>query len=77
VWEDVREQLPLLTQEQWYSSLKRGYARGWEPARFVDQVREYLAVLEWLAAGTLARNRDLPTHEAMLAPEGDSTHRLD
>jgi membrane-bound lytic murein transglycosylase F len=77
VWEDVREQLPLLTQEQWYSSLKRGYARGWEPARFVEQVREYLAVLEWLDAGTVARNRELPTHAAMLTPEGDAAHRLD
>ena len=26
---------------------RRGYARGWEPVRFVDQVRGYLAVLEW------------------------------
>jgi membrane-bound lytic murein transglycosylase F len=77
VWEDVREQLPLLTQEQWYSSLKRGYARGWEPARYVDQVREYLAVLEWFGTGTVARNRELPTHAAMLAPEGLVARRLD
>jgi membrane-bound lytic murein transglycosylase F len=46
-WTEVREQLPLLAEEAWYSKLKRGYARGWEPARFVDQVRQYLAVLEW------------------------------
>jgi membrane-bound lytic murein transglycosylase F len=46
-WSDVREQLPLLAEEAWYTKLKRGYARGWEPARFVDQVRQYLAVLEW------------------------------
>ncbi len=77
VWEDVREQLPLLTQEKWYSSLKRGYARGWEPARFVDQVRQYLAVLEWRGTDTLARNRELPTHAAMLAPGGDAARRLD
>jgi membrane-bound lytic murein transglycosylase F len=77
VWDDVREQLPLLTQEQWYSSLKRGYARGWEPARYVEQVREYLAVLEWVTTGTVARNRELPMHEAMLAPEGEMARRLD
>src|SRR6185437_12013153 len=46
-WQDVREQLPLLAQEQWYEQARRGYARGWEPARFVEQVRQYLAVLEW------------------------------
>jgi membrane-bound lytic murein transglycosylase F len=77
VWQDVREQLPLLTQEQWYSSVKRGYARGWEPARFVDQVREYLAVLEWRGTGTLARNREPPTRAALLTPEGEATRRLD
>jgi membrane-bound lytic murein transglycosylase F len=56
-WRDVREQLPLLAEEAWYSRLKRGYARGWEPARFVDQVRQYLAVLEWgdTGVGPLAR----------------------
>ena len=46
-WEDVHDQLPLLAEETWFTHLKRGYARGWEPARFVDQVRQYLAVLEW------------------------------
>ena len=46
-WSDVRAALPLLEQEQWYSHAKRGYARGWEPAEFVQQVRQYLAVLEW------------------------------
>jgi membrane-bound lytic murein transglycosylase F len=51
-WSDVREQLPLLAEEAWYTKLKRGYARGWEPARFVDQVRQYLAVLEWSDAAT-------------------------
>src|SRR3984885_9663871 len=54
-WNDVRAQLPLLAQEQWYSRVKRGYARGWEPAKYVEQVRQYLAVLEWTGTGTVAR----------------------
>jgi membrane-bound lytic murein transglycosylase F len=62
-WNDVRTQLPLLADEQWYSRAKRGYARGWEPARFVEQVRRYLAVLEWTGTGTLAR-----VHEATALP---------
>jgi len=55
-WNDVHDQLPLLAEEAWYSRVKRGYARGWEPARFVDQVRQYLAVLEWgdTGAGSVA-----------------------
>jgi len=46
-WNDVRAQLPLLAEQQWYERARRGYARGWEPAKFVEQVRQYLAVLEW------------------------------
>jgi len=48
-WQDVREFLPLLAQERFYLQLKRGYARGWEAARFVDNVRSYLDVLEWVS----------------------------
>ena len=59
-WSDVHDQLPLLAEENWYSRVKRGYARGWEPARFVDQVRQYLAVLEWseTQSGPVARAQD-------------------
>jgi len=46
-WSDVRQYLPWLAQERWYQQARRGYARGWEPVRFVDQVRGFLAVLEW------------------------------
>jgi membrane-bound lytic murein transglycosylase F len=49
-WEDVREFLPLLSQERWYTRTKRGYARGWEPVRYVDNVQSYLNILQ--VAGT-------------------------
>jgi membrane-bound lytic murein transglycosylase F len=48
-WQAVREFLPLLGQERYYTRVKRGYARGWEAARFVDNVRSYLDVLEWVS----------------------------
>ena len=48
-WTDVREHLPLLTQAKWYSRVKRGYARGWEPVRFVDNIRSYIDILDWVA----------------------------
>jgi membrane-bound lytic murein transglycosylase F len=54
-WQDVRAQLPLLAQEKWYMRVKRGYARGWEPVRFVDNVRAYLDVLEWVARDSAAQ----------------------
>ncbi|HZF15842.1 MAG TPA: membrane-bound lytic murein transglycosylase MltF [Steroidobacteraceae bacterium] len=54
-WQDVRAHLPLLAQEKWYLQVKRGYARGWEPVRFVDNVRAYLDVLEWVAQDAAAQ----------------------
>jgi membrane-bound lytic murein transglycosylase F len=66
-WADVREQLPLLAQEHWYTRAKRGYARGWEPVKFVEQVRQYLAVLEWIGADKSAHNPTTSTRSASVA----------
>jgi membrane-bound lytic murein transglycosylase F len=46
-WLDVREQLPLLADETWYDRLKHGFARGAEPAQFVDRIQRFLKLLEW------------------------------
>lgn len=48
-WDDVREYLPLLSDDRWYPNLKRGYARGREPVRFVRNIRTYYDTLLWLA----------------------------
>ncbi|HMN43360.1 MAG TPA: membrane-bound lytic murein transglycosylase MltF [Povalibacter sp.] len=50
LWSDVRDHLPLLTQSKWYTQVKRGYARGWEPVRFVENIRGYIDILDWVAA---------------------------
>jgi membrane-bound lytic murein transglycosylase F len=76
-WSDVRQQLPLLAQEKWYLRAKRGYARGWEPAKFVEQVRQYLAVLEWIGADKSARNPIAPARAASIADFDDSGRSLD
>jgi membrane-bound lytic murein transglycosylase F len=47
-WQDVREFLPLLAEEYWYTQTGNGYARGWEPVRYVDNVRSYRDILEWM-----------------------------
>jgi membrane-bound lytic murein transglycosylase F len=46
-WTDVREYLPLLAEENWYTQAKHGYARGWEPVEFVARVQAFLNLLEW------------------------------
>jgi peptidoglycan lytic transglycosylase F len=49
-WPDVRENLPLLAQERYFTTLKRGYARGWEPVGFVRNVQTYAELLRWMVA---------------------------
>lgn len=44
-WEDVRERLPLLGNRQWYKDTRHGYARGYEPVKFVRRIRRYYNVL--------------------------------
>jgi membrane-bound lytic murein transglycosylase F len=50
-WEDVRTFLPLLAEERWYTQTENGYARGWEPVRYVDNIRSYVDLLEWVGTG--------------------------
>jgi membrane-bound lytic murein transglycosylase F len=47
-WNEVRRRLPLLAQERWYTQLRNGYARGWEPVRFVDNITNYRDLLVWM-----------------------------
>jgi membrane-bound lytic murein transglycosylase F len=47
-WIDVSEALPLLSQKKWYSQLPTGYARGWEPVLYVNNIRAYYNILIWL-----------------------------
>ncbi|HUH00036.1 MAG TPA: membrane-bound lytic murein transglycosylase MltF [Gammaproteobacteria bacterium] len=49
-WAHVRESLPLLTQERWYRQTRFGYTRGWEPVRFVDNIRRYYEVMAWITS---------------------------
>lgn len=51
-WEDVLEGMRRLSQEQWYSQTKHGYARGGEAVRFVTNVRSYYDVLLWMTGGS-------------------------
>jgi len=44
-WRDIKQVLPLLAKPQYYRKLKYGYARGWEPVRYVQRIREYHHIL--------------------------------
>jgi len=45
-WLEVEKRLPLLAQSRWYQNLQYGYARGWEPVRYVNRIRSYYDVLK-------------------------------
>jgi membrane-bound lytic murein transglycosylase F len=46
-WVDVKQQLPLLQKPAWFSKTRHGYARGYEPVIFVQNIRRYVDVITW------------------------------
>ena len=47
-WIDVKKNLPLLSKKKWFKQTRYGYARGWEPVRYVENIRNYYDVLVWM-----------------------------
>ncbi len=52
-WLDVKQTLPLLAKKKWYKQTRYGYARGWEPVRYVENIRSYYDILKWLDEGNI------------------------
>ena len=46
-WSQVKANLPLLHQPQWYRQTRYGYARGRETKQFVNNIRQYYQSLQW------------------------------
>ena len=46
LWRDIKLVLPLLSDKRYYRDLKYGYARGNEPVRYVQRIRDYQLILE-------------------------------
>ncbi|MFL1483395.1 membrane-bound lytic murein transglycosylase MltF [Marinobacter sp. LN3S78] len=67
-WLDVKEFLPLLSQKEWYSKTRHGYARGHEPVLYVQNIRRYYDVL--------SRRFDLETDTEPTAVADASTGEL-
>jgi membrane-bound lytic murein transglycosylase F len=63
-WRDVRKYLPLLTEEQWFSKVRRGYARGDVPVQYVDNVRRYYQLLQWIGDDAMPAEPDDDTQTA-------------
>lgn len=46
-WIDLKTTLPLLSRKKWYKETRFGYARGWEPVRYVENIRRYYDMLNY------------------------------
>jgi membrane-bound lytic murein transglycosylase F len=68
-WDQVRERLPLLSDEDWYRRVQRGFAPGQTAVKYVDNVRRYYEILMWLdSRETLTSQEFLPPQSP--APNG-------
>jgi membrane-bound lytic murein transglycosylase F len=67
-WVDISEALPKLSQREWYSRVPFGYARGWEPVLYVDNIRAYYNILQWLTANEEAEMREFDLPDAIAEP---------
>ena len=72
-WVDVREHLPHLTQQRWYSQTRYGYARGYEAKRYVANVRTFYEILLWMDQ----REHPLLTEASIVEPDTASRDGLD
>lgn len=46
-WSDLQDVLPLLARKKWYKNTSSGYARGWEPVKYVTNIRRYYDLLDY------------------------------
>jgi membrane-bound lytic murein transglycosylase F len=67
-WVDISKALPLLAQREWYSRVPFGYARGWEPVLYVNNIRAYYNILQWLTANEEAEMREFDLPEDIAEP---------
>ena len=63
-WVDISNVLPLLSQRKWYTRVPFGYARGWEPVLYVNNIRSYYNILKWLTA-----NEGVPELDLEIPPD--------
>ncbi len=45
-WPSLRQTLPLLSEREYYTTVRHGYARGHEPVQYVRNIRRYRALLD-------------------------------
>ena len=76
-WVDLSEALPVLAKRVWYTRVPYGYARGWEPVLYVNNIRAYYTIIHWLTENeeleVLEETRDMPN---LIAFSAENYRRL-
>jgi membrane-bound lytic murein transglycosylase F len=75
-WFSVKQSLPLLTQRTYYTHTRHGYARGWEPVLYVENIRNYYDILVWLTRDTSAEPEAAPDPIPTIADSAEDVSEL-
>ena len=70
-WIDISKALPLLSQRKWYTRVPFGYARGWEPVLYVNNIRSYYNILKWITANEESDLREFDIPEDVASPAAE------
>jgi len=70
-WIDISKALPLLSQRKWYTRVPFGYARGWEPVLYVNNIRSYYNILKWITANEESDLREFDIPEDVAPPAAE------
>ena len=68
-WLDLSQALPLLAKQKWYSRVPYGYARGWEPVLYVNNIRNYYNIIKWLTENEAAPEEEIEESVEEAEPE--------
>ena len=72
-WVDISKALPLLAQRKWYTRVPFGYARGWEPVLYVNNIRSYYNILKWLTANEEMDIREFEPPADAVQPDAEKS----
>lgn len=67
-WLDLQTVLPLLAQKKWYKKTLYGYARGWEPVKYVTNIRRYYDLLQYQLNKDQVKDEDKKEVLSILPP---------
>jgi membrane-bound lytic murein transglycosylase F len=67
-WVDVKKTLPLLTRAEFYTAVKRGYARGGEAVILTENIRNYFDILVRYEDSYRPLFSTVPDDESHVAP---------